>query len=328
MKRPNWKLYRLIVRIDLGFLFLCLIGLIVLLLSLYDSTFPVFKYSLLCISLITYFILIISSIWFIAVIKSWRKRPVSTLSNHKKAKYSISCLLSLFLLLSSIEYLSYINNKEKFNIENNYIKDSTRSKILDIKNKIKHCKSYINAYNHISEKLKGKKYIGYNNIDDFYFTIIDSDTIEIKINRKETIGSGTNGIYINSGLDHAENIEIFLNKEFGHISHPTSKTILKSMQQNDSINGIEFNDIIHQKIQRYQDKLKEYQIILEDEVVITFGDFVIYSIFNPSITGNKTNIFIRFIFLLHAIVITFFSGYIYQTLYKILDGENNKKPKA
>lgn len=86
--------------------------------------------------------------------------------------------------------------------------------------------------------------------------------------------------------------------------------------------------MVHQKIKSYQDRIKEYEAILEDELVITFGDFVIYSIFNSSITGNKTHIFIRLIFLLQAIVVTFFSGYIYQTLYKILDGENKKTPEV
>ena len=100
------------------------------------------------------------------------------------------------------------------------------------------------------------------------------------------------------------------------------------MRQSDSINSDDFQILVHQKIENYQNKIHECNAILEDGLVITFGDFVIYSIFNPSITGNKTHIFIRLLFLLQAIVITFFSGYIYQTLYKILDGKDKKEPEA
>ena len=264
-----------------------------------------------------------------ATIRGWRKNPVNTLSNHKKIIFSVSCLFSLLFFLSSIEYISYINNKEEFNIENNFINDSIRDKVLNLRKEITYCKSYINAYYHISEELKKKEYIGYSNIDDFYFTVINDDTIEIKLNeRRPHPGGGINSVYINKGINDAEDIGILLKNESYNISHPTSKVILKSMQQKDSIKGDDFSLLVHQKIERYQNRINEYQKMLEDEVVITFGDFIIYSIFNTSITGNKTNIIIRLIFLLQAIVVTFFSGYIYQTLYKILDGEDNQKPKA
>ena len=72
----------------------------------------------------------------------------------------------------------------------------------------------------------------------------------------------------------------------------------------------------------YENKINSYNIILSSELTISFWDFIIYNIFNPSITGNNTHILIRFIFLLQAIIITFISGYIYQLLYKILDGDN------
>lgn len=259
----------------------------------------------------------------------WKNRTLSTLSNHRKVLYSLSSLLLSFLLLSSLEYLIYINNKDKFNIENNYVKTSTSNKINDIIKEIKLCRGYVDKYSHIYEKIKSKDFLGYNNTDDFYFTVINGDTLEIELYEKRPlIGAGNNGIYINEGINDAEDIGILLKNESCNISHPTSKTILESMQRNDSINGNDFRLLVHEKILMYQDRIKEYKIILENGVVITFGDFIIYSIFNPSITGNKTHIFIRLIFLLQAIVLTFFSGYIYQTLYKILDGEENKKPEA
>lgn len=73
MKRPNWKVYKLAVLIELIFLFLCLIGLIIFSLYIFDNTFPVFKYSMLYINIISYAILITSIAGIIIVTKKWRR---------------------------------------------------------------------------------------------------------------------------------------------------------------------------------------------------------------------------------------------------------------
>lgn len=329
MKCQNWKLCSLMRHIDLWLPFLCLVGMVVLLLFIFDSTFPVFKYSLLCANIITLTILIALTIVLIVVIINWRKKLLNNISNYSKILYSSLCLISSFVILSSIEYLVYINNQKNFYLEKDYIQTSINDKIFDIKREIKSCEKYINEYLHIFEELKNKEHIEYSNANDLYFTVINDDTIEIKIYGKVPLpGTGTNGIYTKLSLNNAESIGISLNNESRHISHPTSKVILKSMQQNDSISGNDFRLLVHQKIKSYQDRIKEYEAILEDELVVTFGDFVIYSIFNSSITGNKTHILIRLLFLFQTIVITFFSGYIYQTLYKILDGKDKKSPEV
>lgn len=329
MKCQNWKLCSLIRHIYLWLPFLCLAGTVVLLLFIFDSTFPVFKYSLLCTNIITYTILIISTIALIVAIINWRKKLLNNISNYSKILHSSLCLIFSFAILSSIEYLIYINNQKIFYLEKDYIQTSVNDKIFDIKREIKSCEKYINKYLHIFEELKNKEHIEYSNANDLYFTVINDDTIEIKTQRKRPLpGEGTNGIDFETEWSNAEDISISLKNEPYNITHHSSKTILKSLQQNDSISGKEFRLLVHQKIKSYQDRIKEYEAILEDELVVTFGDFVIYSIFNPNITGNNTHIFIRLIFLLQAIVVTFFSGYIYQTLYKILDGEDNKKQKA
>lgn len=330
MKRPNWKLYRLTIYIKLGLIILCFIGIIVLFLFLLDSTFPTFKYSLLCINIISILFSIVFCTGLIVIIKCWRRRVLKSISNSSKIIYSFTCLILSFSFLSSIEYLIYINNKDKFYIEKEYLQTSINDKIRNIKDEIKHCEKYMNSYIHILEELKNEECIKYRKLNDYFYTVIRNDTIEITINRKETIGGGGTimPIDIDMGLNNAEDVGILLKNESYNMSHPTSKAILESMQQNDSINGNDFRLLVHKKIEMYQDRIKEYKTILEDGVAITFEDFIIYSIFNPSIIGNKTDIFIRLIFLLQAIVITFFSGYIYQTLYKILDGKDIKEPEA
>ena len=323
MERLIRKLYNLIVRINLWLPFLCLIGIIILLLLLFDSTFPVFKYSLLCINIIIYAILIASTTGLFIVIRYWRKEILDTISNYKMIFYSSLCLILFLLLLLSCEYLIYIHNQNSFYIEKEYIQTSINDNISDIKREINYCEEYMNEYIHIFDDLKNKKYIGYKNVGDSYFTIIHEDTVEIIINKKRTVGGGSIGINIDFGLDDAHDIGISLRNERYNISHPSSKAILESMKRNDSINVNDFRILINQKIDRYNNRIKEYKAVLENELVITFGDFIIYNLFNSNITGNKTHIIIKLIFYLQAIVITFFSGYIYQTLYKMLDGKEN-----
>lgn len=84
MKRPNWKLDRLMISIELGFVFLCLTGLIMLFLYLFDSTFPIFKYSLLCVNIISGLIIIGVSIGLVVIIKCWRRSLVKYISNFRK----------------------------------------------------------------------------------------------------------------------------------------------------------------------------------------------------------------------------------------------------
>lgn len=323
MKRLNRKSCNLTILRVLWLPLLCLIGIIILLLFLFDSTFPVFKYSILCINIITYAILIASTIGLVILIKYWRKEFLDTISNYRKIFYSSLCIILFLFFFSSCEYLIYIHNQNSFNIENEYIQTSINDKISDVKKEINYCEAYMNDYIHILEELKNKKHIGYSSIDNSYFTIIHDDTIELKINKKRTIGAGSTGIYIDFGLDDARDIGISLRNELYKMSHPSSKAILESMKRNDSINVNDFRILINEKIDRYNNRIKEYKTILENELVITFGDFIIYNLCNSNITGNKTHIIIRLIFYLQAIVITFFSGYIYKTLYKMLDGKEH-----
>lgn len=152
MKCQNWKLCSLMRHIDLWFPFLCLVGMVVLLLFIFDSTFSVFKYSLLCANIITLTILIVSTIVLIVAIRNWRKKLLNNISNNTKIIYGSICLIFSFVILSSIEYLVYINNQKNFYLEKDYIQTSVNDKIFDIKREIKFCEKYINEYLHIFEE--------------------------------------------------------------------------------------------------------------------------------------------------------------------------------
>lgn len=332
MKRPNWRLFFLLNKIEIGVYIVILIGLIIVLLFLYDDVFPAFKYSMLCLKILTWTFLISLLYILFVMIRKARKKHFHSFSNWTKVIYSISYLFLSLSFLFSIEYLIYIDNKEYFNIENGYINNSLIDKVNTIHENIAYCEGYIHEYNKILRNIKPYSYIHYLNSDDLFYTIICSDTIQLRLHRKVNPSGG--GMIHNRFekrkrlFEGVRGVGISLNNESYNLSHPSNNAILESMKNSDSINANLLQQLIKNKIKFYSKRVIGYNKVLKDELTISFSDFIIYNIFNPSITGNKTHIFIRLIFLLQAVVITFFSGYIYQTLYKILDGEDNKKPEA
>lgn len=331
MKRPNWRLFFLLNKIEIGVYIVILIGVIIVLLFLYDDAFPAFKYSILCLKLLTWTFLISFLSILLVMIRKARKKHFHSFSNWTKVIYSISYLFLSLFFLYSIEYLIYIDNKEYFNIENGYINNSLIDKVNTIYENIDYCEGYIHEYNKILRNIKSYSYIHYINSDDLFYTIISSDTIQFRLHKRPNSGVAiSHGRFDKSDrlFDDVRNVGISLNNESYNLSHPSNNAILESMKSSDSINANLLQQLIKDKIKFYSKKVTSYNKVLNNELTISFGDFIIYNIFNPSITGNKTHIFIRLIFLLQAIFVTFFSGYIYQTLYKILDGEDNKKPEA
>ena len=260
-----------------------------------------------------------------------QKKHFHSFSNWTKVIYSISYLFLSLSFLFSIEYLIYIDNKEYFNIENGFINNSLIDKVNTIHENIAYCEGYIHEYNRILRNTQSNSYIHYINSDDLFYTIICSDTIQFRLHKRPNSGVAiSHGRFHKSDrlFDGIRNVGISLNNESYNVSHPSNNAILESMKNSDSINANLLQQLIKDKIKFYSKRVTGYNKVLKNELTISFSDFIIYNIFNPSITGNKTHIFIRLIFLLQAVVITFFSGYIYQTLYKILDGEDNKKPET
>lgn len=332
MKQPNWRLFFLLNKIEICVYIVILIGVIIVLLFLYDYAFPAFKYSILYLKLLIWTFLISLLSILLVMIRKARKEHFHSFSNWTKVIYSISYLFLSVSFLFSIEYLIYIDNKESFNIENGYINNSLIDKVNTIHENIAYCEGYIHEYNRILRNIKSNYYIYYINSDDLFYTIICSDTIQLRLHKRPNSGVGISHRRFHKSdrlFDGVRNIGISLNNESYNLSHPSSNNaILESMKSSDSINANLLQQLIKEKIKFYSKRVTGYNKVLKNELTISFSDFIIYNIFNPSITGNRTHIFIRVIFLLQAVIITFFSGYIYQTLYKILDGEDNKKPEA
>lgn len=333
MKRLNWKLFFLLKNIELIVNILVLVGVIIFLLFLLDSAFPIFKYSVLCLKIGACICLVLSLIILLVMIRKAQKKQFHSFSNRNKIVYSLSYLFLSLSFLFSIEYLIYIDNKKYFDIENKYITNSIINKVNNIHENIDYCEGFVNKYSKIYKHINKKSYIHYTiNNDGLFYAIIASDTIRFRLHKRGNLYRGSvshNRFLKRDGLfDGVREVGISLKNEFYNLSHPSNKAILESMKSSDSINSVHLQQLIKEKIQFYNNKLIDYNEVLKNELTISFGDFIIYNIFDSSIVGNKTHILIRLIFLLQAIVITFFSGYIYQTFYNMLDGKGNQKPEA
>ena len=93
------------------------------------------------------------------------------------------------------------------------------------------------------------------------------------------------------------------------------------MKLNGYIQGDDLARLIHEKGQFYNQRCIKFEKLLADNQEISFPAFLIYHFFNYSSISNGTNVMIRILVLLQTIIITFLSGYIFKTLYKIMDGE-------
>ena len=73
--------------------------------------------------------------------------------------------------------------------------------------------------------------------------------------------------------------------------------------------------------QYYKNSKDRFCQILEKDSHISFGDFLVICLLDQGVIDSKANIVIKLLLVIQAIIITFISGYIYQNVYKILDGE-------
>lgn len=316
---------KLLFYIEIFFLISLPIGVIISFIFILDSIFPAFFHSLLFLKVIAWSILIISIICMIAIIRKLKKKPLYLLPKPRKILHCTYYLIIAIIFLFSIEYLLFLNYKNNFNIENEYLKNSLQIKIDNINHDIEYCERYLKKYTSIYSNIESSQYIPciFNNDNSFYTTIYH-DTIKIVLFKSPFSNSGTI-IKENHNkqmlFTNVKEVSILLKGESYDITHPSNIAILESLKRQENIKKNDFQILVLEKIKFYKNQFERLKTIKKNELFISFWDFIIYCIFNNSVTDNKTHFFIRLIFLLQTIIITFFSGYIFQTLYKIMDGE-------
>ncbi len=247
----------------------------------------------------------------------------SSLCNSSKLFYSIIYLGLSVVLIGCIEYLIYQYDKDQFSIEQRYLDKSTQDRIESITAELEIYQYYRNKYEQLASTVSPTKDYDCQKVNNRIITLIDGDTLIIHLHRTSPVTPKSHIRHKKDEIDYygVRSIGIFTPDESYNLLHPSSRKALNSMKLNGYIQGTDLVELINEKKQFYNQHCVKYKELLAGNQVITFRAFLIYSFFNYSSIANGTNVIIWILVLLQTIIITFLSGYIYKTLYKIMDGE-------
>lgn len=317
MKNPyttdhtDWK-------IGLVFIVMFILLWVFLLLLLIETAYPDIKYRIL-ISGIT--IGVIALMFLLGIIYLCRKAPLSKFylfCNKSKICHSVLYLFFTVGFLWCIEYLFYQKNKEQFIIDQEYLDNSTLNRTKNIYAELEIYQQFKNTYKELASAILPIKNYDYLKINNKIYILVEGDTLIIHLNRRpmSSINYHHNDEVAYYGV---HSIGISTPKEPYNQLHPSSCKILEHMKKNGNIHGSDLIELMYQKVQFYNQRCVRHEEILSNNQTISFPAFLTYNLFNYSSIAKGTNILVRILILLQTILITFISGYIYKTLYKILD---------
>ena len=320
----NFKLYfrlQLVGLILLIISFLCAISIIIFAI---DRIFPAFKYtSLFSYILCTCVILIsVGALWVLA--KRVNLTKFKCASKTDKLKYSFVVLICCLSFITSIEYILYLSNRENIAIEKEILEQYVQDDIDNINNHIIQNERYREIYNTMLNNINENQLYKCLHDSKKYLLVINNDSIQIRLHKKVGMTPHT---YVRR---HSKEYDFFGVKECGisilnekyDLSHPSNRMIVDNIINNDSVVGSNLKSLIEEKIKYYDTRIEHFRHIIECDKHISFGTFLINSLINQGRIGDKSNLLIQILIVIQAFIITFASGYIYQTIYKILDGEN------
>ena len=324
MKRPNYKLYFRLKHIEFIGIVLLLILSIVGLLFVLDTTYPFFKYTSLFNYIVCFIFFILSLIGLVFVARKFKLENFQQASKTSKLKSSFAVLFYSLVAIISIEYVFYLKNIDKVAIDKDILEYSIQDDIDNINNHIGINERYESLYANISQNIcDTTSYLCYCE-NEKYFIVINSDTIQIRLHKKDGVTPPVHKRQQSKEYDFygVRECGISLKNESYNLSHPASHNLITDIISCDSVSGKNIKTLIEQKIQYYKNRKKSFCQILEKDSHVSFGDFLIICLLDQGIIDSKANIVIRLLLVIQAIVITFVSGYMYQIIYKILDGED------
>lgn len=289
-----------------------------------DSSYPDIKHKILFSNITLCVFIIVIIIIFILLCK---RKP---LSKFKKITYKWRVLYALIYLILSfgfiwcIEYLIYLNNKDQFNIESEYIENSIRNKEHYILSELEYYQHFKHSYSKlVSEILSTNKYELFN-INDDVLIPLQSDTLIVHFNRISPMVPSTPSRKKREKINYegARSLGISLKEESHNLSHPSStRQTLEFVKKNGYIEGKDLINILNQKIKFYNQRCLLFENLLENNQYISFTDFLIYNAFNYSTMSSGMNVIIRFLILIQTVIITFGSGYIFKNAYNWIDND-------
>lgn len=323
MKRPNYKLYFRLAFIELiGIILLCVASIVGLLLVL-DTTYPFFKYTSLFSYILCLIFILIAFIRLGFIAKKFKLEKFQQASKTTKLKYSFVILFYSLLAITSIEYVLYLKNIDKVTIDKDILEYSIQDDLDNINNHIGINERYESIYDNILQNIcDSTSYLCYYE-DEKYFLVINSDTIQIRLHKRAGMAPPMH--IMEHGKEHdfygVRECGISLKNESYNLSHPASRDLKTDIMSYDSISGKNIKRLIEQKVQYYKSRKDRFCQILEKDSHISFGDFLVICLLDQGVIDSKANIVIKLLLVIQAIIITFISGYVYQIVYKILDGE-------
>ena len=255
----------------------------------------------------------------------WNKAPLSKFkerSNSSKILYSIMYLILSVGFIWCIEYLIYQKNRDLFVIEQEYINKSMLDRSNYINTELEYYQTFETIYKQIACNILLKEYQIIKLKDKIYLPI-ESDTLILHLNKLNSMAPRSIPHRNKEDMDYygVRTIGVSLPNESYNISHPSSREILNQVKQNGIVRGDKLKELISQKITFYHQRCNNLKILLINEDTISFISFLCYNIFNYSFIAKSTSFIVLSLVLIQTILITLISGYIYSTIYKILDGE-------
>lgn len=304
-----------------GLILLLIIGL-GLMLVLIDSTAPHFKHSLTAACIIAGVIAFICALFFAIYLWKIKLDVFQSFTKLRKVRDSFLHLIAFFIFVSSVEYLIYLNSHDEFNVSSQVGDNESDVKKEKLNKLIKDASVYESAYSSIHDKINpnAKYYVFFDKKD--YLTLVENDTIII--HRSLYLGTAPMIGFRESGrreFSNARSCQISLKNDRNFLAHPASREIRNQLIDGDSVNGKSLKDLVERTVEHYQIQQKKYRNVLLESDRLSFGRFIGYCFSYNDIIGKDTSIYIRFLVIFEAFVMTFIVGYITQLLYKVLDGE-------
>lgn len=323
MKKPNYKLYFRLAYIKLTVIILLCVATIVGLLFVLDTTYPFFKYTSLYSYIVCFMFIIATLIGLGFIAKKFKLEKFQQASKTTKLNYSFAVLLCSLLAIPSIEYVLYLKNVDKVMIDKDILEYSIQDDLDNINNHIGINEQYESLYAKISQNIcDTTSYLCYCE-NEKYFIVINSDTIQIRLHKKAGVTPPVRKSQQSKEYDFygVRECGVSLKNESYNLSHPASHNLISDIKSCDSVSGKNIKTLIEQKVQYYKNRKDRFCQILEKDSHISFGNFLIICLLDQGVIDGKANIVIRLLMVIQAVIITFVSGYIYQIMYKILDGE-------
>lgn len=307
-----------------GILFISLFALlwIISVVVMVNSAYPHIKYRLLTSGIMTG---ILAFVILCGLIFICHKAPLSKFknrSNSSKIEYSIMYLIFSVGFIWCIEYLIYQKNRDQFVIEQEFIDTSMRDKADNINTELEYYQTFDSIYTKIACNILQEEYQIVKMKDKIYLPI-ESDTLILHLNKINSMVPRTMPNRDKDNIDYygIRSIGVSVPGESYNLSHPSSREILNQIKHNGIVQGDNLEELINQKITFYHQRCSNLEVLLTTEDTISFISFLWYNIFNYSFIAKSTSFIVLLLVLIQTILITLISGYIYSTIYKILDGE-------